>query len=65
MKALSKSIVTAAEVTPLTDRFGVVEHATRPAMIVVDRMTGKATTVSLYAYGAVREALTELFGDKA
>jgi hypothetical protein len=55
-------MVTAAERKELPDRFLVEEHAHTPAMIVYDNKTGREALVPLFAYGAVREALNDLFG---
>lgn len=55
------SMLVAAEQRPLPDRFSAVPHPDRPAMIVCDETTGRSCTVGLFAYGALREALTDLF----
>lgn len=54
-------MLAAAEANPLPDRFSAVPHPDRPAMIVCDEVTGKSCTVGMFAYGAVRQALTDLF----
>jgi hypothetical protein len=55
-------MVAAAEAQPMPPRFSAVPHPDRPAMVVVDEETGRSTTVGLYAYGATRQALQDLFG---
>lgn len=57
------SMVDAAERLPLPSQFSAVPCPEGPAMIVCDEVTGRSARVSLYAYGAVRTALTDLFGD--
>lgn len=54
-------MVDCAEKSAMPDHFSAVPHPDRPAMIIVDERTGRSATVSLYAYGAVREALNDLF----
>lgn len=63
--SLRGGMVEAAERFALPARFSAVPHPDRPAMVLVDEQTGRSTIVSLYAYGAVRETLTALFGDDA
>jgi len=58
--SLRGGMVEAAEKAPLPARFSAVPHPDRPAMVVVDELTGRSSTVPLYAYGAVRAALTDL-----
>ena len=58
---LRGGMLAAAEARPLPARFSAVPHPDRPAMVVVDEQTGRSTTVGLFAYGALREALTDLF----
>lgn len=53
----------AAEQQPLPVRFDAVEHPDRPAMIITDLETGRRTTVSMFAYRSVRQALNDLLGD--
>ena len=60
---LRGGMLAAAEARPLPARFSAVPHPDRAAMVVVDEQTGRSTTVGLFAYGALREALTDLFPD--
>lgn len=55
-------MVQAAETREMPRRFSAVPHPDRAAMVIVDEETGRSTTVGLYAYGATRDALQELFG---
>jgi hypothetical protein len=55
-------MVGAAETFPLPSRFQTEAHPDRPAIIITDATTGRQATVSLYAYGATRQVLNELFG---
>lgn len=57
-------IAETAEKNPIPDRF-TARPGTGPRMIIADTETGRETEVSLYAYGAVRSALNELFGEQA
>lgn len=59
---LRGSMVVAAEGHPMPDRFSAVPDPDSPAMVICDEATGRSTVVGLYAYGAVREALHNLFG---
>lgn len=56
------AIVSAAEKNSLPSRFKVKPSKTSPSMIITDSKTGKKTKVPLFAYGEVRKALTQLFG---
>lgn len=58
------AIEEAAERVAMPSRFEAFPHENRPAMVIHDRETGRETTVPLYAYGPVREALNDLFGDR-
>jgi hypothetical protein len=59
--SLRGSVVDAAEKNALPKRFKVEPSATRPAMVITDTVTGKCSTVAIYAYGEFRKALSELF----
>ena len=52
----------AAERQAMPSRFTAEPHPERPAMIITDQETGREASVGLYAYSAVREALSDLFG---
>ena len=58
---LRGGMVDAAEEFHLPPRFTARPHADRPAFIVTDTQTGRATEVGLYAYGDLRQALADLF----
>ncbi len=60
-----RSILGAAEQHPLPERFCAEPHSDSPSMVITDRETGRETTVALFAYGDVRRALNELFGQTA
>lgn len=60
--SLRGEISSAAEQNDLPDRFVVVAHAHRPAMIIHDTETGRQSVVGLYAYAAARKTLNDLFG---
>lgn len=51
-----------AEATPMPDRFSAIPHPDRPAMVICDEQTGRSAVVGLYAYGAARQMLDDLFG---
>jgi hypothetical protein len=51
----------AAERTPLPERFDAIPHPLEPAMTLIDTETERYTVVPLFAYGAVRQALHDLF----
>ena len=55
-------MVERADGQPMPDRFTAIPHPGRPAMIICDEQSGRSTTVGLYAYRAMREALNDLFG---
>lgn len=63
VQGLRGMMLGAATKNPLPDRFVVEPHASRPAMIITDTVTGKTSTVPLFAYGEVRATLTDLFGE--
>lgn len=54
----------AAEKVNCPDRFTMTPDPDNPAMFITDTTTGRKARVSLYAYGAVREVLAELFGQE-
>jgi len=58
---LRDSITTAACAVPLRARFTDAPHDSRPARVITDRQTGRSATVPLYACGAARYMLAELF----
>jgi len=62
--SLRGTMLDAAETAPLSDRYLTRPHPDRAAMVLTDRVTGRTTTVGLYAYSEVREALTDLFGEE-
>lgn len=62
MGEMRGTMVEAAERFPMPDRFSAVPCPQSPAMIICDEQTGRSARVSLYAYSAVREALTALMG---
>lgn len=55
--------VSAAEKSPLPDRFFVKPHPDRPAVIIRDTETDKEFIVSLCHYQGVRQFITEMFGE--
>lgn len=59
--SLRGCMVGAAEKNKLPKRFKVTPHPDHPRMIIKDTTSGRETIVPLFAYGAVREALMELF----
>lgn len=59
---LRGEMVMAAEQSGLPDRFIVEQHAHTPAMIFFDSETGRSTMDPLFAYGAVRDTLNDLYG---
>lgn len=60
--SLRADISNAAEKNSLPDRFVAVAHAHTPAMIIHDTLTGRQSLVPLFAYGATRKILNDLFG---
>lgn len=58
---LRGSMVVQAEKTKLPTRFSVRPSLSQPSMIITDSTTKKFTVVGLFAYGAVRQVLHELF----
>lgn len=62
LQSLRGAMVGAAETFPLPRRFQTEAHPDRPAIIITDAATGRQASVSLYAYGATRQVLNELFG---
>ncbi len=62
LQTLRGAMVGAAEQFPLPARFRAEPHPDRPAFVITDSLTGRTATVSLFAYGATRQALNELFG---
>lgn len=61
VQGLRGSMLGQAEKHEIPERFTVVPHPDRPALIITDSTTGRSTTVPLFAYGAIREALGDLF----
>jgi hypothetical protein len=59
------AIVETAELRPMPARFTTRPHDVRAAVIIEDTVTTRTTCVPLFAYGSVREALTDLFGRTA
>lgn len=59
---LRGGMVAAAEKFGLPDRFIAERHAHRPAIVLLDQETGRTSVVPLFAYGAVREMLNDLYG---
>jgi hypothetical protein len=55
------SMCDAAEKFPIPNRFDVIPCEDSPRMIIRDKQTGREARVPLYAYGAIRAALSELF----
>ncbi len=62
---LRGGILGAAASVPLPSRFVAVPNGDQPGVTITDTMTKRSVTVPLYAYSAVREALTGLFGEKS
>ena len=60
---LRGAMVEASEKVPLPKRFKVLPMLSSPSMVIVDKLTKRSTQVPLYAYGAVRKVLAELFKD--
>ncbi len=61
-KVLRNMIADAGDKRPLPERFLVKNVDGQPAMRIVDTETSRDTVVPLFAYGAVRQALDDLFG---
>lgn len=61
VQTLRGTIVQMANAKKLPDRFKVVDDVDSPSMFIHDTFTGRQTKVPLYAFGAVRQALGELF----
>ena len=55
-------MVEAAEAQSLPNRFDATPHPDHASMILTDIDTGRASIIPLFAYRAVREALSDLFG---
>lgn len=53
----------AAERVPIPRRFEVVDHPDRPAVIIVDTVTGRSVEMGLCDYYGARVLLATLFPD--
>lgn len=55
------SMVEVAEMQVTSNRFRFIPMEAKPAFIVVDKVTGKESEVSIFAYAQLRRILGELF----
>lgn len=53
----------AAERRPMPLRFDARPDPDQPFMLIRDMVTNRETRVPMFAYGTVREALNDLFGE--
>lgn len=63
VQSLRSDMADIANTHPMPGRFIFAPHPDRPAMIITDTSTDRSSTVSLYAYSAVRDTLNDLFGE--
>ena len=64
VSGLRGAIVTTAEAAvALPERFTVQPHATRPAIVITDQVTGRAAVVGLFAYREACQMLAALLTD--
>ena len=61
MGSLRGCLVDTANKLPLPSRFTVDKCNDTPDMSITDTISGKVAIVPIYAYGAVRRALNDLF----
>ena len=61
IQTLRGGMASVAEQQPIPARFTSEADPNKPAFIITDTLTGRQTTVALYAYREVRQSLTELF----
>jgi hypothetical protein len=61
LQSLPGAMASSAEQQPIPPRFTAESDPNRPAFIITDTETGRQATVPLFAYGAARAMLVELF----
>lgn len=61
IQTLRGGMANIAEQQPMPARFTAETDPNMPAMIITDLLTGRQTTVGMFAYRAVRSALSDLF----
>jgi hypothetical protein len=61
-RVLGGMMTDAAEKNELPERFRVTQQPGNPSVFIIDTTTMRTTIVPLFAYGAVRKTLNDLFG---